>query len=70
MVGKVDIVIVSWNSSALTIRALEALAKTAQLSGVLSRVIVVDNGSRPEEIELLKAAADGGLGLPLEMKFN
>ena len=37
---------------------------------MLSRVIVVDNGSRPEEIELLKAAADGGLGLPLEMKFN
>lgn len=47
-----SIIIVNWNSASYLSSCLESVE--AQLSGLLYEAIIVDNGSREEEIKLLK----------------
>ena len=50
---RVDIIIVNWNSADLLDKCLDSIRKTNQINGNISNVIVVDNNSSDNSIELL-----------------
>lgn len=50
----VDAVLLSWNRSKLTVESIESLQ---QQEGIIVKIWVVDQGSRPEELKILRDAA-------------
>ena len=52
---KLAVVLVHYHSPELVQRACEALVRDAEVSGIELDMVVVDNGSRPEDLELLES---------------
>ena len=48
----VTLVVINWNKSALTLKCLDSI--TAHTQSIPHEIIVVDNGSTPDEIEILE----------------
>ncbi len=58
----IDIAIVNWNTAAAALAAADAYLASA---GVAAKVTIIDNDSRPEQRELLRASCPEGVRLDL-----
>src|SRR4051812_8206501 len=57
----VAILLLNWNSTGETLSCLAHLGRL-QYPGDRLRIVVLDNGSRPEELEALRRGLDGSRG--------
>lgn len=58
--NKVLISILNWNKANVTLRCVDSLVSDIVLSGADVTVLIIDNGSRPEDKKALKAAEKKG----------